>query len=366
MALTLAALIVLAVAVVVLAVAATVLARRLGAREASIREREQDLATMSRVARALATADDARVAVCHAARWVTGATSVVLWEPQEDGALIATASAGTPLPHLRLAPGREPSLEVTAAVTGASAYSADIQADPRANPRLATLQDHPAAAHYEPIRQDDAIVGVLAVGWHDGERAAPRLARRRLPLVAAEAAESIERADLVIHLAELALTDTLTGLGNRRAWDGWLARALDDAATDAPPRVAIALLDIDHFKAFNDERGHQDGDRLLKEAGAAWRAHLRPGDRLARYGGEEFGVLLPAATRRARRSSSTGCGPRCRPARRARRASPAGMAARRPPIWSRAPTRRCTPPNKPGAIASSAQRNFRADSGIGR
>jgi diguanylate cyclase (GGDEF)-like protein len=217
----------------------------------------------------------------------------VLWEPQEDGALIATASAGTPLPHLRLAPGREPSLEVTAALTSRAAYCADIARDPRANPRLATLEDHPAAAHYEPIVQDDHVIGVLAVGWDDRDRAAPRLARRLLPLVATEAAESIERADQLNQLAALALTDTLTGLGNRRAWDEWSARAVQDVATEAEPRLAIALLDIDHFKAFNDARGHQDGDRLLKEAGAAWRAHLRPGDRLARYGGEEFAVLLP-------------------------------------------------------------------------
>jgi diguanylate cyclase (GGDEF)-like protein len=158
---------------------------------------------------------------------------------------------------------------------------------------LASLAEHPLTAHYEPIVQDDAVIGVLAVGWHDRDRAAPRLARRLLPLVAVEAAESIERADQMNQLAALALTDTLTGLGNRRAWDDWIDRAVQDAATEAEPRVTIALLDIDHFKAFNDTRGHQDGDRLLKEAGAAWRAHLRPGDRLARYGGEEFAVLLP-------------------------------------------------------------------------
>ena len=279
--------------VLALSATVTVLARRLRAREAAIAEREHDLATMSGVARALATADDARVAVCRAARSVTGASAVVLWEPQEDGALIATASAGTPLPHLRLAPGREPSLEVAAVLGRHAAYCADLATDPRANPRLASLADHPAAAHYEPVVQDDAVIGVLAVGWADAAQAEPRLARRLLPLVATEAAKSIERADQLNQLATLALTDTLTGLGNRRAWDEWMARALQDAASGAEPRVSIALLDIDHFKAFNDARGHQDGDRLLKEAGAAWRAHLRPGDRLARYGGEEFAVLLP-------------------------------------------------------------------------
>ena len=52
------------------------------------------------------------------------------------------------------------------------------------------------------------------------------------------------------------------------------------------------MLDLDHFKQFNDAFGHPAGDRLLKEAAAAWRDQLRTGDVLARLGGEEFGVLL--------------------------------------------------------------------------
>jgi diguanylate cyclase (GGDEF)-like protein len=56
------------------------------------------------------------------------------------------------------------------------------------------------------------------------------------------------------------------------------------------------MLDLDHFKEYNDERGHQAGDRLLKEVAATWREMLRPSDLLARYGGEEFGLLLPHCT----------------------------------------------------------------------
>jgi diguanylate cyclase (GGDEF)-like protein len=55
------------------------------------------------------------------------------------------------------------------------------------------------------------------------------------------------------------------------------------------------MVDLDHFKRFNDEFGHQAGDRLLKAAAAAWREQLRAVDHLARYGGEEFILLLPAA-----------------------------------------------------------------------
>jgi diguanylate cyclase (GGDEF)-like protein len=52
------------------------------------------------------------------------------------------------------------------------------------------------------------------------------------------------------------------------------------------------MLDLDHFKQFNDSYGHPAGDRLLKETAAAWRDQIRPGDVLARVGGEEFGLLL--------------------------------------------------------------------------
>ena len=57
--------------------------------------------------------------------------------------------------------------------------------------------------------------------------------------------------------------------------------------------LCLALLDLDHFKAFNDTHGHQAGDAHLRRTAAAWRRELRTIDVLARYGGEEFGILLP-------------------------------------------------------------------------
>ncbi|GAA3190716.1 GGDEF domain-containing protein [Dactylosporangium siamense] len=101
--------------------------------------------------------------------------------------------------------------------------------------------------------------------------------------------------DQAAQLDALAHNDGLTGVPNRRSWDLELHRETTKARRSGA-EVCVALLDLDHFKRFNDTHGHQAGDRLLKEASAAWRSLLRPGDVLARYGGEEFGVILVGAS----------------------------------------------------------------------
>ena len=111
-------------------------------------------------------------------------------------------------------------------------------------------------------------------------------------LVLARMAGLIARVqDQAAQLRALAHNDALTGIPNRRAWDLELSREMAKAVRSGDP-VAVALIDIDHFKRFNDNHGHPAGDRLLKEAAAAWRDQLRTADLLARYGGEEFGVVL--------------------------------------------------------------------------
>jgi len=90
----------------------------------------------------------------------------------------------------------------------------------------------------------------------------------------------------------LARTDALTALPNRRAWDEALAAALVRASAGGQA-LALAIIDLDEFKRFNDRYGHAAGDAMLRRAADAWRSTLRSADVLARYGGEEFAVLLP-------------------------------------------------------------------------
>jgi diguanylate cyclase (GGDEF)-like protein len=115
---------------------------------------------------------------------------------------------------------------------------------------------------------------------------------RRVRRIARESALiARERAELMATLAEVARTDDLTGLPNRRAWDEALDRELSRAKRDSTP-VCIGIVDLDRFKDYNDVHGHQAGDRLLKQLAAAWGAELRATDVLARYGGEEFALAL--------------------------------------------------------------------------
>ena len=116
---------------------------------------------------------------------------------------------------------------------------------------------------------------------------------RRVRKMASESAEiARERAGLMATLAEVARTDDLTGLPNRRAWDEALDRELARAHREGSS-LCIGLADLDRFKVYNDDHGHQAGDRLLKQLAASWGVELRATDTLARYGGEEFALALP-------------------------------------------------------------------------
>jgi diguanylate cyclase len=105
--------------------------------------------------------------------------------------------------------------------------------------------------------------------------------------------QAVEISRLVSRLQGLARTDPLTGVPNRRVWDEELPRELERARRMGT-ELCVAMIDLDHFKSYNDRFGHQAGDRVLKEAASAWRLQVRSTDLLARYGGEEFVLLLPA------------------------------------------------------------------------
>jgi two-component system cell cycle response regulator len=94
---------------------------------------------------------------------------------------------------------------------------------------------------------------------------------------------------------ELAVTDELTGLNNRRFMEGQIIALVERAAAGGDP-VAALMIDIDHFKKINDTYGHDVGDEVLREFAARLASNVRAIDLPCRYGGEEFTVIMPGAS----------------------------------------------------------------------
>jgi diguanylate cyclase (GGDEF)-like protein/PAS domain S-box-containing protein len=104
---------------------------------------------------------------------------------------------------------------------------------------------------------------------------------------------ALEDANERLHM--LAVTDSLTGLQNRRAFEAALRREVDSSRRYGHP-LSLLMLDVDTFKSFNDDFGHEEGDRVLQGVARVIAASFRATDTVARYGGEEFAVILPHTT----------------------------------------------------------------------
>ncbi|MCA9291477.1 MAG: GGDEF domain-containing protein, partial [Phycisphaerales bacterium] len=147
----------------------------------------------------------------------------------------------------------------------------------------------PAALIAAPVIGGGKVIGILflvradSTPFSDDDEAAIA----RLTPIVASALAAASRHDTATTLSR---TDALTGLANRRTLDEDLA---DVRAFASPGRCnAIAMIDVDHFKLFNDREGHAAGDEALRAVARAIASAVRPGDRVYRYGGEEFAMLL--------------------------------------------------------------------------
>ncbi len=249
----------------------------------------QDLELVAKLMREVGRSADARASICRAVCQLTGADYGALMEPDGAGNLVLAAAHGLQRPPLRISL-TETSGCGRAFLTGEARFVPDMARDPHVH--ASARSDGPHSALYEPVVLDDRPVGVLYVAWTRRMRRLEDRAFSVAGLLAAEAAFVIERADLTARLERLARTDELTGLANRRTANEELERFLARAARDREP-LSVAILDLDHFKAYNDSHGHAGGDRLLQAAAAAWTDALRGGDHIARFGGEEFLVLFP-------------------------------------------------------------------------
>ncbi|HYF52764.1 MAG TPA: GGDEF domain-containing protein, partial [Salinarimonas sp.] len=99
------------------------------------------------------------------------------------------------------------------------------------------------------------------------------------------------------------LTDPLTGIANRKHFEEMLAKSIDQAVVEQSP-LALVVIDIDHFKRFNDTYGHLTGDQVLRLVAQTMREQVKTKATLARFGGEEFGIILPQTTLESARAAA--------------------------------------------------------------
>lgn len=148
-----------------------------------------------------------------------------------------------------------------------------------------------------PLKAMDKVVGVLylytAPGTHMDENR-----KRLLATIGSQLGIAIENARFFEKTKELSLHDPLTGLANRSLMNIELRKNFVIARRKKRP-LSLIMLDLDHFKNFNDTYGHPAGDKLLADIAAIITGKMRETDLVARYGGEEFLIILPETDSRA-------------------------------------------------------------------
>ncbi|MEP6874253.1 MAG: diguanylate cyclase [Burkholderiales bacterium] len=164
------------------------------------------------------------------------------------------------------------------------------------------MDGHEVCAQLKADEATRSIPVIFVTSHSDAEEETKGLELGAVDFIAKPVNPAVVRARVKTHLTlkaqsdllrRMVFIDGLTGVANRRSFDERLDTEWRRAARSALP-LALLMLDVDHFKRFNDRYGHQVGDECLRRVAVAIRGGLlRPGDLVARYGGEEFACILP-------------------------------------------------------------------------
>jgi diguanylate cyclase (GGDEF)-like protein len=267
---------------------------------AETRRKAREFEALYQVGKAMAATFNLQEILTEISRTISNllqapAMSLMLLSP--DGRTLSTAAGynlfDEALRMTELArPGHGSSPSLIAVRTKQPVVVQDLDADPAYGAwlRSAREQGYRSFLSVPLIAQDRALgcMNLYLRALHELDRDEIQL----LSTFASQAAMSIENARLFEETRQLASTDELTGLANHRQFYQQLAREVRRAQRYKRP-LTLLMLDLDHFKGYNDRYGHLAGDHALRETGEVLRRNARDVDILARYGGEEFAVILP-------------------------------------------------------------------------
>ena len=285
-----------------------------------LRQRARLMEMMSEVSRTALDATDLEEVLRHIVTYIgdrfpVEMVSVVMYDAEHEEFVQAATAGSVSVPAgTRWSIGK--------GVTGRCIRSGTTQLveDVAADPEYISVNDRTVSELVVPIRFRKEIVGVLNIesasrevfrpanvlafeAFADQVAGAINLAAMNAHLETTKTQleqKTVDLAQANEHLAaaietlhRISTQDGLTGVANRRLFDETLAVEWRRAARNVAP-ISLLMLDIDHFKAFNDTEGHQSGDECLRRVAQTLRDSVhRAADLVARYGGEEFAILLP-------------------------------------------------------------------------
>ncbi len=143
-----------------------------------------------------------------------------------------------------------------------------------------------------PLFQNEEIVGFLCLGPNIRNEPYSEENLEMLAILTNMLSVALHNAKMYEHIKALSYTDGMTGLHNYRFFRLRLKEEVARARRDGTP-VSLIILDVDHFKNYNDTLGHPAGDEVLRKVSSILRKSVRDNDIVARYGGEEFAIILP-------------------------------------------------------------------------
>lgn len=204
----------------------------------------------------------------------------------------------------------DPALRRVAELVGLSGRCADVFVDENATEAIAAVRTRCRELLSLSDEQTDAMLAEIGSKTRDiaslfeinigsvmqYEQILKRANETLVELTLRSQQQATSLAEQNERLKQAAMTDALTGLGNRQRFDAFLAEQIEQARAISG-HVALVLLDLDHFKQVNDKHGHPVGDAVLRHVAKIVKAAARTQDAACRYGGEEMALVMPMTTR---------------------------------------------------------------------
>lgn len=231
---------------------------------------------------------DAAALICREAAELLSADGVTVLMAEGPGSSVFVGHGGWGLgspgyADIRIDIEGEPTATAHAVTTARPLFVPDVARNGLISRRWAERLNA-ASVLYLPLLGRDEVIGVIPIWWSRPVGSLDSFAEQVTRLLSVQAAPVLERLRRLEDLDKAALTDPLTGVGNRRSFEHALA--------GLPADAALIICDLDRFKHLNDTLGHAAGDRVLRHFAATAAAAVRSGDLVARIGGDEFALVV--------------------------------------------------------------------------